>query len=147
MTQAIDTSISVMPDAIKKMQLNLQTTGDLDNASKLGQLLAKIDSGRMNIAFCGHFSAGKSTLINQLCGHPLLPSSPIPTSANIVSIRNGTPGAHVTHRHASLQGETNTIPLDELEAYCVNGTDIETVEISFPIAFRRTYSSSRHSRD
>lgn len=135
MTQAIDTSISVMPDAIKKMQLNLQTTGDLDNASKLGQLLAKIDSGRMNIAFCGHFSAGKSTLINQLCGHPLLPSSPIPTSANIVSIRNGTPGAHVTHRHASLQGETNTIPLDELEAYCVSGTDIETVEISFPIAF------------
>ncbi|MEC0269882.1 dynamin family protein, partial [Paenibacillus anseongense] len=135
MTQAIDTNISVMPDAIKKMQLNLQTTGDLDNASKLGQLLAKIDSGRMNIAFCGHFSAGKSTLINQLCGHPLLPSSPIPTSANIVSIRNGAPGAHVTHRHASLQGMTNTIPLDELEAYCVNGTDIETVEISYPIAF------------
>ncbi|MDU0200042.1 dynamin family protein [Paenibacillus sp. MAH-36] len=135
MTQAIITNISVMPDAIKKMQLILQTTGDLDNASKLGQLLAKIDSGRMNIAFCGHFSAGKSTLINQLCGHPLLPSSPIPTSANIVSIRNGAPGAHVTHRHASLQGMTNTIPLDELEAYCVNGTDIETVEISYPIAF------------
>ncbi|WP_171682020.1 dynamin family protein [Paenibacillus planticolens] len=135
MTQAIDTSISVMPDAINKMKANLQTTGDLDNASKLGQLLAKIDAGRMNIAFCGHFSAGKSTLINQLCGHGLLPSSPIPTSANIVSIRNGAPGAHVTHRHTSKQGVTNTIPLDELEAYCVNGTDIETVEISYPIAF------------
>lgn len=135
MTQAIDTSISVMPDAIRKMKDKLQTTGDLDNASKLEQLLAKIDAGRMNIAFCGHFSAGKSTLINQLCGHALLPSSPIPTSANIVSIRNGAPGAHVTHRHANRQGLTNTIPLDELEAYCVNGTDIETVEISFPIGF------------
>ncbi|MBP1961886.1 dynamin family protein [Paenibacillus aceris] len=135
MTQAIDTSISVMPDAIRKMKAKLQATGDLDNASKLEQLLVKIDAGRMNIAFCGHFSAGKSTLINQLCGHALLPSSPIPTSANIVSIRNGAPGAHVTHRHASTQGLTNTIPLDELEAYCVNGTDIETVEISFPIGF------------
>ncbi|MDR6884529.1 dynamin family protein [Bacillus sp. 3255] len=134
MRQAIDTSISVMPDAISNMQGSLQTAGDLDNASKLGQLLVKLASGRMNIAFCGHFSAGKSTLINQLCGHALLPSSPIPTSANIVSIRNGSPAAHVTHRHASLQGTTNTIPLDELEAYCVNGTDIETVEITYPIA-------------
>lgn len=135
MRQAIDTSISVMPDAIRNMQGRLQAAGDLDNANKLEQLLIKLDSGRMNIAFCGHFSAGKSTLINQLCGHALLPSSPIPTSANIVSIRNGSPGAHVTHRHASIQGNTNTIPLDELEAYCVNGTDIETVEITFPIAF------------
>ena len=98
MTQMVDTSISVMPDAIRNMQINLQSTGDYDNASKLGQLLDKIEAGRMNIAFCGHFSAGKSTLINQLCGHALLPSSPIPTSANIVSIRNGAPGAHVTHR-------------------------------------------------
>jgi GTPase Era involved in 16S rRNA processing len=137
MTQAIDTSISVMPDAIRKMQEMLQTTGDLDNAGKLGQLLDKIEAGRMNIAFCGHFSAGKSTLINQLCGHALLPSSPIPTSANIVSIRNGAPGAHVTHKEAAAdhQRKLKTIALEELEAYCVNGTDIETVEITYPISF------------
>ncbi|MEC0231341.1 dynamin family protein [Paenibacillus alba] len=139
MTQAIDTSISVMPDAIRNMQVTLQTAGDLDNANKLGQLLDKIQSGRMNIAFCGHFSAGKSTLINQLCGHALLPSSPIPTSANIVSIRNGEPGAHVSHRlrseDAGVQAKQTTIALEELDAYCVNGTDIETVEITYPIAF------------
>ncbi|UKS30529.1 dynamin family protein [Paenibacillus sp. HWE-109] len=139
MTQAIDTSISVMPDAMKKMQVVLQTTGDHDNAIKLGQLLDKLHTDRMNIAFCGHFSAGKSTLINQLCGHTLLPSSPIPTSANIVSIRNGAPGAHVSHRAkgegAAQQERQTTIALDELDAYCVNGTDIETVEITYPISF------------
>ncbi|MDR6549563.1 dynamin family protein [Paenibacillus qinlingensis] len=139
MSQLVARSITVMPDALKKMQQVLGHAGDEDNAAKMGQLLDKLDSGRMNIAFCGHFSAGKSTLINQLCAHALLPSSPIPTSANIVSIRNGQPGAHVTHR--SLEGkvnplgETTTIPLSELEAYCVNGTDIETVEITYPIPF------------
>ncbi|WP_187274457.1 dynamin family protein [Paenibacillus sp. N3.4] len=135
MNQTIDKSISVMPDAMKEMQQLLQETGDLDNASKMGQLLEKMSSGRMNIAFCGHFSAGKSTLINQLCGHPLLPSSPIPTSANIVSIRNGEPGAHVTHKSKYAVERQKSIGLEELEAYCVNGTDIETVEISYPIAF------------
>lgn len=139
MTQLVDRSIAVMPDAIKQMEQVLQLAGDEDNATKMGQLLQKIDSGRMNIAFCGHFSAGKSTLINQLCGQALLPSSPIPTSANIVSIRNGNPGAHVTHRNPegklNAQEVTTTIPLSELEAYCVNGTDIETVEITYPITF------------
>lgn len=145
MTQMVDTSISVMPDAMKNMRVVLNTAGDSDNASKLDQLLDKIETGRMNIAFCGHFSAGKSTLINQLCGHALLPSSPIPTSANIVSIRNGAPGAHVTHRmnegDADTQERTKTISLDELEAYCVNGTDIETVEITYPIAFLGEHTS------
>lgn len=139
MTQLVARSITVMPDALKKMQQVLGHSGDEDNATKMGQLLDKLESGRMNIAFCGHFSAGKSTLINQLCGHALLPSSPIPTSANIVSIRNGQPGAHVTQRSQEgkldPQGMTTTIPLSELEAYCVNGTDIETVEISYPISF------------
>ncbi|NEW06003.1 dynamin family protein [Paenibacillus sp. SYP-B3998] len=141
MNQMTEASIEAMPPAMTQMQVRLRQIGDQDNASKLGQLLDKISSARMNIAFCGHFSAGKSTLINQLCGHALLPSSPIPTSANIVSIRNGEPGAHVTHRMkqglVSEEVNTNkeTIPLEELEAYCVNGTDIESIEITYPISF------------
>ncbi|MEW9698909.1 dynamin family protein [Paenibacillus sp. SI8] len=148
MNELLDASLVGMPGAIKEMQVVLHRAGDGDNASKLGQLLDKISSERMNIAFCGHFSAGKSTLINQLCGHGLLPSSPIPTSANIVSIRNGKPGAHVTHREKETSVEMSgnrtrqkTIALEELEAYCVNGTDIETVEITYPIPFLGEHSA------
>ena len=37
---------------------------------------------------------------------------------------------------ATIQsGKPKTIALEELEAYCVNGTDIETVEITYPIPF------------
>ena len=59
MTQMVDISISVMPDAIRNMQVNLQAKGDYDNASKLGQLLDKIDAGRMNIAFLRPFLSGE----------------------------------------------------------------------------------------
>ncbi|UJF36114.1 dynamin family protein [Paenibacillus hexagrammi] len=124
-----------MLEDIRRMEESISHAGDAQNASKLEQLLYKIHSKRMNIAFCGHFSAGKSTLINQLCGHALLPSSPIPTSANIVSIRNGEAGAHVQHKTNGESQEAAVIPLEDLEAYCVNGTDIESVEISYPIAW------------
>lgn len=43
----------------------------------------------VTIGFTGHFSAGKSSMINALLGETILPSSPIPTSANIVEIRAG----------------------------------------------------------
>ncbi|SEB62144.1 dynamin family protein [Paenibacillus sp. GP183] len=121
-----------MSDALHRIQEELQEAGDLNNAGKMQELLDKISSNRMNIAFCGHFSAGKSTIINQLCGHPLLPSSPIPTSANIVSIRNGVSGASVTHK---LSGEEERIELEQLDKYAVNGTDIEHVEITYPLPF------------
>jgi GTPase Era involved in 16S rRNA processing len=123
-------------EALKDIQTALMETHDNENAGKLQELLDKLQSARMNIALCGHFSAGKSTMINRLCGHQLLPSSPIPTSANIVSIRNGEPAAVVTHKFSQHRDvQVHTIALDELEAYCVNGTDIERVELSYPIPF------------
>ena len=67
----------------------MAAAGDEGDAKRLLELLSKLDDGQLTVAFCGHFSAGKSTLVNRLCGTELLPSSPIPTSANVVSIRNG----------------------------------------------------------
>ncbi|MBS4173219.1 dynamin family protein [Bacillus sp. FJAT-49736] len=60
--------------------------GDMQRAEKSEKLLKKINDHDFIIAFCGHFSAGKSTMINALLGENLLPSSPIPTSANLVKI-------------------------------------------------------------
>ena len=57
------------------------STGDARHASRLVELHGKLTEGRLTVAFCGHFSAGKSTLVNRLCGTKLFPSSPTPTSA------------------------------------------------------------------
>ena len=58
---------------------------DAFHASKVEQLIEKIHKQKAVISMCGHFSAGKSSLINALCGAKLLPSGPIPTSANPIN--------------------------------------------------------------
>ncbi|GIN70110.1 GTPase [Bacillus sp. J14TS2] len=59
---------------------------DQERVEKTLKLIEKIYRQETVIAFSGHFSAGKSTMINQLTGENILPSSPIPTSANIVKV-------------------------------------------------------------
>ncbi|WP_062104848.1 dynamin family protein [Bacillus niameyensis] len=56
--------------------------------NKSKKLIKKIYNNDCIIAFSGHFSAGKSTMINTLIGDTILPTSPIPTSANLVRIRS-----------------------------------------------------------
>lgn len=111
----------------------IKTIGGSRQAEKLEELQEKRAAGDLYIAFCGHFSAGKSTLVNRLCGHPLLPSGPIPTSANVVRIRNGESSASI-HRKTMERGAfVERIPLEELGAACKNGETIETVEIRYPV--------------
>lgn len=92
-------------DHLHKKAIQLQRTanivkeaGDNTRADQLLELKGKLENKQLTLSFCGHFSAGKSTMINHLCGTALLPSSPIPTSANVVSITNGEKGAEVIHR-------------------------------------------------
>jgi len=111
----------------------MRESGDGIHADKLAEVERKYSSGELTIAFCGHFSAGKSSLVNRLCGHRLLPSSPIPTSANIVAIRNGEPAVKVTRTDQGEGERTAVIAPEELDAYCKNGEDIASIDISYPI--------------
>ena len=63
---------------------------DTRNMHRISNLAQKLYSSTYDIAFAGHFSAGKSLLINSFLGDNILPSSPIPTSANLVKIHKGT---------------------------------------------------------
>nr|WP_039809324.1 dynamin family protein [Jeotgalibacillus malaysiensis] len=64
--------------------------GDTERADKAVNLAEKLYREEIVIAFCGHFSAGKSAMINYLAGEALLPSSPIPTSANLIALHTGS---------------------------------------------------------
>ena len=66
-----------------------QSAGDISNADKMKQLIMKCNQDEFVIAFCGHFSAGKSSMINFFLQDQVLPSSPIPTSANMVKVQKG----------------------------------------------------------
>jgi small GTP-binding protein len=121
-----------MSSAILDLTASIRQAGDEVHAARMEQLLEKYTKGQLYIAFCGHFSAGKSSLINRLCGTQLLPSSPIPTSANIVSIADGEARAEV---YSTQGGEPRTVPLAELEEACKDGEHIQTVRLYYPIPF------------
>ncbi|GAB2548693.1 dynamin family protein [Gracilibacillus alcaliphilus] len=89
----------------------------------------KLQNQMLHICFSGHFSAGKSTLINHLMEEALLPQSPIPTSANIVEIKRGEEAViiHFAERPA-VKMETLP-PLEQLHQLCRDGDEIKKVEI------------------
>ncbi|MGL4521101.1 MAG: dynamin family protein [Bacilli bacterium] len=64
----------------------LQLQNDDISARKVVELAKSWEEKRTYLMFCGHFSAGKSTLLNRLMGKAVLPTSPIPTSGNVVAI-------------------------------------------------------------
>ncbi|MEI2665636.1 dynamin family protein [Rossellomorea sp. LJF3] len=104
--------------------------GDGERASKVERLAEKLNNHELILAFCGHFSAGKSTMINRLMGEDILPSSPIPTSANLVKVHHAQTDFAKIHYHQS-QPLYFKAPYDfeTIKDFCKNGEDVYSVEI------------------
>jgi len=75
---------------------------NIQSGDRVKDLAVKLQKQEYSIAFCGHFSAGKSSMINTLMGENILPSSPIPTSANLVKIKSGEDYAKVYFKEDTL---------------------------------------------
>lgn len=103
---------------------------DQENAGKVKQLASKLVNEEFAIAFCGHFSAGKSTIINRLVGENLLPSSPIPTSANLVKVKAGEAYAKVFFKNEKPRLYLAPYDYKMVKNYCKDGDQIHAIEIS-----------------
>ena len=103
---------------------------DSDNAAKIKQLAGKLAQQEFAIAFCGHFSAGKSTIINRLIGENLLPSSPIPTSANLVKVKAGEAYAKVFFKNEKPRMYLAPYDYELVKQYCKDGDQIQEIELS-----------------
>ncbi|WP_069364930.1 dynamin family protein [Salisediminibacterium beveridgei] len=105
-----------------------------DELERFYRIQNKQASPVYEIAFCGHFSAGKSTILNELIGENILPVSPIPTSANIIRIQNGA-----LKLEAKMAEETgprifkNEIPWNRVREWGRNGQDIEHLRVYVPL--------------
>ncbi|OAB44356.1 dynamin [Paenibacillus glacialis] len=118
---------------LEALKSQLSTWGDAKATDTIDDLIHKEQSGELTIAWCGHFSAGKSSLINALCGMKVLPSGPVPTSANVVTIRNGSARALIySQDDVKVPMEVTT---DELNEYCTNGGSYSSVEVWEQIPF------------
>ncbi|WP_338776693.1 dynamin family protein [Metabacillus sp. FJAT-52054] len=128
-------AVSQQDSAIKPLiaiQTEMSHSNDFTSASKLDDLIEKSISREKQIAFTGHFSAGKSTLLNTLLEEEILPASPIPTSANLVYIRRGKKRI-MLETHAGEQVEANPdMELEELQQYAKEGDQIAKIHIWKP---------------
>ncbi len=103
---------------------------DEKNAHKVVDLFEKYQSEQYHICFAGHFSAGKSSLINYLLGKEVLPKSPIPTSANIVKITSGERVVRVFFNDAPPVQYEEPYDIDVIKDYCMDRDTIKQIEIS-----------------
>jgi len=108
-----------------------QKNEDYVRCEKIIQLAKKLSRHEKIVAFCGHFSAGKSSMINKLVGEDVLPSSPIPTSANLVKIFSGDESfAKVYFHNGKILKYLAPYNINEIKNYSKDGNEIHSVEIS-----------------
>ncbi|TSI09090.1 dynamin family protein [Lysinibacillus sp. BW-2-10] len=72
---------------------------DTERREKLHLFARKLLQKEYVIGFAGHFSAGKSSMINALSGEDILAASPIPTSANIVKVHKSEEDFAIVYMH------------------------------------------------
>lgn len=104
---------------------------DTQTAERAKELALKLDKQEYSIAFCGHFSAGKSSMINKIIGENLLPSSPIPTSANLVKIKSGEDYAKVIFKEENPRLYPAPYDYNQVKSYAKDGDKIHSIEISY----------------
>ncbi len=110
----------------------LLNIGAEEQAGKLLDLLEKINARELGLAFTGHFSAGKSTLINTIMDEPILPSSPIPTSANLVKIKPGKHAARIYYTDREPVEFQGPYDYEKIQAYSRDGDAVSSIEIFHP---------------
>lgn len=122
-TKGLSTKIAALNQLFNK-------NGDTETAQKAKQLALKLNEQEFSIAFCGHFSAGKSSMINKIVGENLLPSSPIPTSANLVKIKSGEEYAKVYFKEGKPRLYPAPYNYKKVKSYAKDGDQIHSIEIS-----------------
>ncbi|WP_456278631.1 dynamin family protein [Bacillus sp. AK128] len=117
------------------LYLELKKAGNTDLAKKMKQLVKKVSDREYSIGFCGHFSAGKSSMINEIAGQEILPASPIPTSANLVKVRSGEEVARVYLFNGEVVEFPAPYDINEIKSFCMDGDLVEWVEIGTQSTF------------
>lgn len=113
----------------------IEQSGDSEQLKKIKQLMKKLYDREYSIGFCGHFSAGKSSMINELAGSDILPSSPIPTSANLVKVRSGDENARIFLFNGEVVEFPAPYDINEVKKFCMDGAEVEWIEIGTDASF------------
>lgn len=117
-------------DILYKLKKEVEKSKNVTLVNTINQVIKKVYLNQFTASFVGHFSAGKSTLINLLLEQDILPSSPVPTTSNtaIVSVADD-PGIIA---NLPNQQYTKLKTYDGVKEMNRQNVDVESVEINFP---------------
>lgn len=115
---------------IASLYQEMKNKGDKVNADKMLDMLEKYLHQEFIITLTGHFSAGKSSLINHLLGQEILANSPIPTSANVVKISSGEGTANVFFHNGEVVEYREPYNLEQIKQFTKNKNHIKKLHIS-----------------
>ncbi|KAA1040215.1 hypothetical protein ERX35_004290 [Macrococcus equipercicus] len=73
-------------DLLYKLKKEVEKSSNTLLVAQINEVIKKVYEDKKIISFVGHFSSGKSSLINKLLGEAILPSSPVPTTSNSAQI-------------------------------------------------------------
>lgn len=103
---------------------------DTENTIRLEEWYKKsVIDNKIVLAFCGHFSAGKSSLLNEILGDQFLPSSPIPTSGNLVRIQSGRPAIVLETRAGETVAVPEHYPIEKLQSLLRDSETIHSIDV------------------
>lgn len=116
-------------DLLYKLKKEVEKSRNEALLHTINQVIKKVYLQQYTCSFVGHFSAGKSTLINLLIEQDILPSSPVPTTSNtaIVSVSDN----HDIIANLPNQTYAKLSNYDEVREMNRQNVDVESVEINF----------------
>jgi small GTP-binding protein len=74
-------------DTLYKLKKEILKSDNETLVSQIDHAIMKTYNNQLVLSFIGHYSAGKSSLINHLLDSEILPSSPVPTTSNTVQVQ------------------------------------------------------------
>ncbi|TDM04243.1 hypothetical protein ERX40_03485 [Macrococcus carouselicus] len=115
-------------DLLYKLKKEVEKSENKLLVSQINEVIKKVYEDKKIISFVGHFSSGKSSLINHLLEETILPSSPVPTTSNSAQITIADEEEIIVN----LENQEYAVASDYNEVKRINTQNqrIESVEIN-----------------
>lgn len=116
-------------DLLYKLKKEIEKSSNQPLIKQINEMIKKIYNEQYTVSFVGHFSAGKSTLINNVIGQNILPSSPVPTTSNTAQLISSDKNSI----SVNLNNNQYTVVDNQEDVKRLNTEDreVESIEIEF----------------
>ncbi|TVT29566.1 hypothetical protein FO441_04590 [Salinicoccus cyprini] len=120
-------------DTLYKLKKEILKSDNDVLVSQIDHAIMKTYKDQLVFSFIGHYSAGKSSLINHLLDQDILPSSPVPTTSNTVAVEIGE-----ASEIQAFVDQYRYIPLESYEALrSLNTRDLDITSISMNVPHKQ----------